>query len=404
MVVVEFMPPKGYNMQGLTLLTSVPKVPAGVAPAEGGSGDVIDLEGVDFAALLAAQIKSGKADAPVIAATADLAADDFALADGKLADVKGEALAVAAPVDPMLASLGLIPLPPAQAVVTQQSSTEQVVSEGQSSDLVLDGISQTISAEGRAQLAVVSGRAPLDQKGVAVQPLGEGAVDPALGQSQVTSALSAREEVAEFAVGGKALPPDPEIKASEARIPLVVEAAQRQPDSLSSSVSVAMAASQPVPPAAAKTVATATVQTPVGSAGWGDALGQKVVWIAGQQQQVAELHLNPPNLGPMEVRLTIANDQVNAIFVSSQPAVRDAIEAAMPRLREMFADSGMTLGNAMVSSDSLPQQQNASQDGHPRGVSPRSEYSLASDATSPDLAHGTLSLRGDGRGMVDLFA
>ena len=380
----------------------MPKVPAGVAQAEGGSGGVIDVEGVDFAALLSAQIKGGKADTPVIAASADLAVDGLALADG---DVRGEALAVAAPLDPVLAGFGMIPVPPPLTDVTRQTSSDQTASENLGAELVVDGVAQTLSAEGRTLLAAVSGRAPADQKGLPVQTLGEGAVDPALDQSQVTSALSAGEKVAEFAVGGKALPPEPEIKASEARIPLLGEAnAQRPPDSFSSSVSAAMTASQPVPLADAKTVAAATVQTPVGAAGWGDALGQKVVWIAGQQQQVAELHLNPPNLGPMEVRLTVANDQVNAIFVSSQPAVRDAIEAAMPRLREMFAESGMTLGNAMVSSDSLPQQQNASQDGNPRGLSSRSEYSLASEASLPDLAHGTLSLRGGGRGMVDLFA
>ncbi|MDP2879866.1 MAG: flagellar hook-length control protein FliK, partial [Sulfuricella sp.] len=52
----------------------------------------------------------------------------------------------------------------------------------------------------------------------------------------------------------------------------------------------------------------------VGSAEWGGAVGEKVVWMASQSHQVAELHLNPPNLGPLEVRLTISNDQASALF------------------------------------------------------------------------------------------
>ena len=84
----------------------------------------------------------------------------------------------------------------------------------------------------------------------------------------------------------------------------------------------------------------------VGSAEWGGAVGEKMVWMANQSHQVAELHLNPPNLGPLEVRLTINNDQASALFVSHHSAVREAIETALPRLREMLADNGIMLGNA----------------------------------------------------------
>lgn len=97
----------------------------------------------------------------------------------------------------------------------------------------------------------------------------------------------------------------------------------------------------------------------VGSAEWGGAVGEKVLWMANQNHQVAELHLNPPNLGPLEVRLTINNDQATAVFVSHHSAVRDAIETALPRLREMLADNGIMLGNASVGSESFGQQQQA---------------------------------------------
>lgn len=99
----------------------------------------------------------------------------------------------------------------------------------------------------------------------------------------------------------------------------------------------------------------------VGSAEWGGAVGEKIVWMANQSHQVAELHLNPPNLGPLEVRLTISNDQASALFVSHHSAVREAIETALPRLREMLADNGIMLGNVTVGSESFSQQQASDQ-------------------------------------------
>lgn len=101
----------------------------------------------------------------------------------------------------------------------------------------------------------------------------------------------------------------------------------------------------------------------VGSVEWGGAVGEKILWMANQNHQVAELHLNPPNLGPLEVRLTVSNDQVSALFVSHHSAVREAIETAMPRLREMMADNGIMLGNTMVSAESFSQQQSFGQRG-----------------------------------------
>lgn len=99
------------------------------------------------------------------------------------------------------------------------------------------------------------------------------------------------------------------------------------------------------------------IEPRVGVPGWDAALGQKVVWLANQHQQSASMQLNPPNLGPLEVRLSIANDQASALFVSHHPAVRDAIESSLPRLREMLAENGITLGNVQVSAESFPREQ-----------------------------------------------
>ena len=93
------------------------------------------------------------------------------------------------------------------------------------------------------------------------------------------------------------------------------------------------------------------VDTPVGTRGWDGDVGNKVIWMIGRQEQRAELVLNPPQLGRVEVSLSINANQTNAVFVSANPAVRDALEAAMPRLREILADAGINLGQAQVGGD-----------------------------------------------------
>ncbi|WP_258194398.1 flagellar hook-length control protein FliK [Janthinobacterium sp. PAMC25594] len=96
----------------------------------------------------------------------------------------------------------------------------------------------------------------------------------------------------------------------------------------------------------------------VGTAAWDQQLGQKVVWMAAGGDQSATLTLNPPDLGPVQVVLTVTNDQADAAFMSAQPEVRQALEAAMPRLREMMSEAGIAFGSATVSAGTPEQQHN----------------------------------------------
>lgn len=91
------------------------------------------------------------------------------------------------------------------------------------------------------------------------------------------------------------------------------------------------------------------IAAPLGSTAWPDEFTQKVSWVSTQQSQVAELHLNPPDLGPISVVLSVSDNQATALFTSPHSAVREAIESAMPRLRESLAETGITLGNTTVS-------------------------------------------------------
>lgn len=164
-------------------------------------------------------------------------------------------------------------------------------------------------------------------------------------------------ELENSAAYGKVLPLAMEVSdAVRSNINISDTFASLMPDEAAGGQSFGMnnaMASTTLPDAAIEKV---QVDTPVGHVKWGGELAQKVVWMATQQSQVAEIHLNPAHLGPVEVMLSISQDQATAQFVSSHPAVRDAIQDALPRLREMLAENGIQLGNVMVGADSFQQE------------------------------------------------
>lgn len=101
----------------------------------------------------------------------------------------------------------------------------------------------------------------------------------------------------------------------------------------------------------------ASVPVPVGSNGWSDAIADKVMWFSASKISSAEIHLNPPDLGPLQVRVSTQNDQTSVIFTSQHAAVRDALDQALPRLRDMMGSQGMHQLDVSVGGQSAQQQQ-----------------------------------------------
>lgn len=95
---------------------------------------------------------------------------------------------------------------------------------------------------------------------------------------------------------------------------------------------------------------------PVGQPGWSQELGDRVAWMTAKGMQTAELRLNPPQMGPLEVRIHMNQDQANIQFVSQHAAVRDALESAIPKLREMMGAQQLDLTEVNVSPQSFAEQ------------------------------------------------
>lgn len=151
----------------------------------------------------------------------------------------------------------------------------------------------------------------------------------------------------------------------------------------------------------AANAAPLALSTPLAQAGWDHEFSQKITWLATQRDQSAELHLNPPQLGPLDVVIKVSADQATALFTSPHAAVREAIEQALPKLREMLADNGIMLGNATVSDQASRRDQN----GFARAQQGSGTDSGRAEEVTAAMSQGErVSSLPRHNGMVDTFA
>ena len=142
------------------------------------------------------------------------------------------------------------------------------------------------------------------------------------------------------------------------------------------------------------------MQQPMHQPGWDNELGNRVVWMTRNELQGAELRLNPPHLGPLEVKISIHHDSASLSFVAQHVQARDAIEAALPRLREMMAEQGFAKTHVDVSGQSLAQQQQQSTFSSGGGAGNFPQDLLGEDDMLGEHLLGTVQR---GVGMVDYF-
>jgi flagellar hook-length control protein FliK len=211
-----------------------------------------------------------------------------------------------------------------------------------------------------------------------------------------------------FAAGAGKAQAEPQLTSSELSAELALQQA-RENAAIQAPVASALAQAQPAVMEAVQAAAADALSARVGTEAWENQVGQKVVYMLGSEEQTASLTLNPPDLGPLQVVLSVTNDQASVTFSANQEEVRQALEDALPRLREMMSESGIALGNATVNAGMPDGRQAQNQDQAARnggGFGSGNRRGDDKSATVADTAARpvtrTVAL-GD-RGMVDTFA
>ncbi len=150
--------------------------------------------------------------------------------------------------------------------------------------------------------------------------------------------------------------------------------------------------------AAAQLASSNQILTPFGKSGWDQAINQKVMWMVGAGEQTATLTLNPPDLGPLQVVVSVNNDQADASFYSDNADVRQALQDGLEHLREKMEESGIQLGQANINAGQQSQQ--SFQEATQQQGSGQAKSTIASNQLNPV----TPMIQRESVGLVDTFA
>jgi len=147
--------------------------------------------------------------------------------------------------------------------------------------------------------------------------------------------------------------------------------------------------------------ATATLNTPLTSPAWPSQLGQQLIQFAqrGGEHQV-KMQLHPAELGPLSITLKVTEQGTQAHFLSSHAPVRQALEQAIPQLREALAEQGISLGETSVGEQQTPNEQAFAQ--QTPGKSAGNRGGESGNDSAPSLTEVDDQSSQDGR--VDLYA
>jgi flagellar hook-length control protein FliK len=118
-----------------------------------------------------------------------------------------------------------------------------------------------------------------------------------------------------------------------------------------------------------------------------------VSWMVDNNLNGAKLQVNPPQLGPIEVRIAVQGDHAQVWLISHSAVTRDALESSSPNLREMLGAQGFAQVSVDISQRSFQERPTHSQpyEGFPsanRSPSTASAQSIAS--TTPQIAIGAV--------------
>ena len=127
---------------------------------------------------------------------------------------------------------------------------------------------------------------------------------------------------------------------------------------------------------------------------------QQLVTMVSQGTLHAEIRLDPPELGPLVVRIQVQGDQTQVQFHVVQPQTRDIVEQALPRLREMLAEQGLQLTDSQVS------QRDSGKDQGEAEHSEQSQegYDSELDEISADESLLSLNQASSYRSAIDYYA
>lgn len=132
----------------------------------------------------------------------------------------------------------------------------------------------------------------------------------------------------------------------------------------------------------------------INSSQWADKFSEHIIWLGNQGIKSALIKIHPEDLGPLEISIKVVKDNASVNISSQNSTVRDIVDQALPRLREMMAEQGLNLTDVHIGADAnsrqFSQHSNSAEDGF------TSHYE--------EEIQSTVSSKRTQEGLIDYFA
>ncbi len=147
------------------------------------------------------------------------------------------------------------------------------------------------------------------------------------------------------------------------------------------------------------------LQSPLHAPAFAPELGARLSVLAADGVQEAQLHLNPAEMGPVQVQIVLEGQQAQISFHAEHAETRQVLEQSLPDLAAALRDSGLTLsGGGVFQQARDPSAQTESRGDEGRKADGRgSRREMRVDGAGSDLAASPGPMRRS-QGVVDLYA
>ncbi|BCA95440.1 flagellar hook-length control protein FliK [Legionella antarctica] len=127
---------------------------------------------------------------------------------------------------------------------------------------------------------------------------------------------------------------------------------------------------------------------------WANKFSEHILWLGHQGIKSALIKIHPEDLGPLEISIKVVKDSASVSINTHNNYVRDIVDQALPKLREMMSEQGLNLSDVHVGSDANSRQ-------FSNNNAPAEEGLIISPDDETQLT--TLNKRGQ-QGLIDDFA
>ncbi|MBT1450825.1 flagellar hook-length control protein FliK [Glaciecola sp. XM2] len=133
-------------------------------------------------------------------------------------------------------------------------------------------------------------------------------------------------------------------------------------------------------------------------------LAEKVRWMVAGRNPAAEIRLDPPELGAMQIKVNMSSDAATVSFTVQSSQAKEALDQQLPKLREMLQEQGIELGQSSVQQDSKGQA--SQQDEQMASHSNNTDGMGSNEVAQEDMPVGVIEQRitGGSLGGIDYYA